>query len=77
MHLNQSEKKNSSDQMASVFCFAKFAFLVSCDGWAALPRGATGLYAVCDCGISWSYSLTISKKDLFFDFSKAGFSKKD
>ena len=32
---------------------------MSCDGWAALPRGATGLSAVCDCGISWSYSLTI------------------
>ena len=26
---------------------------------AALPRGATGLSAVCNCGISWSYSLTI------------------
>ena len=25
----------------------------------ALPRGAMGLYAVCDCGISRSYSLTI------------------
>ena len=24
----------------------------------ALPRGAMGLSAVCDCGISWSYSLT-------------------
>ena len=34
-------------------------FLVSSDGWAALPRGATGLSAVCDCGIFWSYSLTI------------------
>ena len=32
---------------------------MSYDGWAALPRGATGLSAVCDCGISWSYSLTI------------------
>ena len=32
---------------------------MSCDGWAALPRGAMGLSAVCDCGISWSYSLTI------------------
>ena len=33
-------------------CFALFVFLVSRDGWAALPRGATGLSAVCDCGIS-------------------------
>ena len=32
---------------------------MSRDGWAALSRGATGLSAVCDCGISWSYSLTI------------------
>ena len=38
--------------------FAYFVFLVSRDDWAALPRGATGLSAVCDCGISWSYSLT-------------------
>ena len=29
-----------------------FVFLVSRDGLAALPRGATGLSAVCDCGIS-------------------------
>ena len=33
--------------------------MVSRNGWAALPRDATGLSADCDCGISWSYSLTI------------------
>ena len=33
-------------------CFAWFVFLVSRGGWAALPRGAAGLSAVCDCGIS-------------------------
>ena len=33
-------------------CFAQFVFLMSRDGWAALPRGATGLSAVCECGIS-------------------------
>ena len=27
-------------------------YLVSCDGRVALPRGAMGLSAVCDCGIS-------------------------
>ena len=27
--------------------------------WRLLPCGATGFSAVCDCGISWSYSLTI------------------
>ena len=28
------------------------ALLFLCDGCVALPRGATGLSAVCDCGIS-------------------------
>ena len=38
-------------------CFALFVFLVSCDCCVALPGGAMGLSAVCDCGISRSYSL--------------------
>ena len=33
-------------------CFAWFVFLVSHGGWAALPYGAAGLFAVCDRGIS-------------------------
>ena len=33
-------------------CFAWFVFLVSRGGWVALPRGAMGLSAVCDCDIS-------------------------
>ena len=33
-------------------CFAYFVFLVSHDGCVALPCGAMGLSAVCDCGIS-------------------------
>ena len=33
-------------------CFALFVFLVSLDFCVALPRGAMGLSAVCDCGIS-------------------------
>ena len=33
-------------------CFAWFVFLVSRGGCVALPRGAMGLSAVCDCGIS-------------------------
>ena len=33
-------------------CFAKFVFLVSCGCCEVLPRGAMGLTAVCDCGIS-------------------------
>ena len=32
---------------------------MSRDCCVALSRGAMGLSAVCDCGISWSYSLTI------------------
>ena len=33
-------------------CFAYFVFLVSSDGCVALPCGAMGLSAVCDCVIS-------------------------
>ena len=40
-------------------CFASFVFLVSRDGYVALSRDAMVLSAVCDCGISLSYSLTI------------------
>ena len=46
---------------------------MSRDGWAALPRGAKGLSAVCDCGISWSYSLFLYAffsliRDLLFKY---------
>ena len=40
-------------------CFALFVFMISRDCCVALPRGAMGLSAVCDCGISLSYSLTL------------------
>ena len=33
-------------------CFALFVLLVSGDCCVALPRDATRLYAVCDCGIA-------------------------
>ena len=33
-------------------CFALFVFLVSHDCCVAFPHDATGLSAVCDCGIS-------------------------
>ena len=39
--------------------FTLFVFLVSRDCCVALSDDATGLSAVCDCGISRSYSLTI------------------
>ena len=38
-------------------CSILFASLVSCDCYVALSHEALGLSAVCDCGISWSYSL--------------------
>ena len=40
-------------------CFAWFVLLLSCYCCVALPRGAMGLSAVCDCGISLLSSLTI------------------
>ena len=43
---------NHLDGEKSTGCFAKFVFLVSCDCCVALPCGAIGLSAVCDCGIS-------------------------
>ena len=39
-------------ELVDLLCFV---FLVSRDCRVALPCGATGLSAVCDCGISWSY----------------------
>ena len=42
-------------------CFSWFVFLVSRDCCVALPPSAMGLSAVCDSGISWPYSLTISE----------------
>ena len=36
-----------------------FVFLVSLDGGEVLPRDAIGVSAVCDCGISCLYSLSI------------------
>ena len=40
-------------------CFTLFVLLVSSDSFVALLHEALGLSAVCDCGISRSYSLTI------------------
>ena len=37
-------------------CFDWFVFLVFRGGCVALPRGAVGLYAGCDCGITDSQS---------------------
>ena len=43
---------NHLDGEERASCFALFVFLVFRDCCVALPRGATGLSAVCDCGIS-------------------------
>ena len=48
---------NSMGNPERAGCFALFVFLVSRDCCVALPNDAMGLSAVCDCGISRSYSL--------------------
>ena len=48
---------NYPDRKEKAGCFALFVFLVSRDSFVALPHGATVWPAVCDCGISSSYSL--------------------
>ena len=50
---------NHLDREERAVCFAKFVFLVSHCCCVALPCGAMGLSAVCDCGISCPYPLTI------------------
>ena len=46
-------KPNFRDQFKKIVKrYIRVVFLVSRDGWAALHGGATGLSAVCDCGIS-------------------------
>ena len=39
-----------------VVCFTLFVLLVSCDFYVALSHGVVGWSAVCDCGISLTYS---------------------
>ena len=50
---------NHLDREERAGCFAYLVFLVSPDCYLALPCGAMGLSAVCNLGISLSYSLTI------------------
>ena len=47
----------SSDGEERAGCFAQFVLLMSRDCNVAHPHNATGLCAVFDCGIFWSYSL--------------------
>ena len=50
---------NHLDEEERAGFFVLVVFLVSHDCCVALTHDAMGLSAVCDCGISWSYSLTI------------------
>ena len=44
-------KCNHLDEEERAGCLTLFVYLVSRDCCVALPYGATGLSAVCDCGI--------------------------
>ena len=54
---------NHLDEEERAGCFAVIVFRISCycKCPVSLPLGAVGWSAVCDCGISCSYSLTFSK----------------
>ena len=45
-------QSSRSDGEERAKCFALFVYLVSRDCCLALPRDASGVSAVCDCGIS-------------------------
>ena len=47
-------------ELVALLCLSSWCVMVV--GWF-FPRGATGLFAVCDCGISLSYSLFLKIKD--------------
>ena len=49
---NKEQFCNYLDGEERAGCFTLFVFLVSRDCCVALPHDATGLSAVCDCGIS-------------------------
>ena len=50
-------------------CFTLFVFLVHCEFYVAFPRGVVCWSAVCDCGISWSYSLAFCIVDTGLDMN--------
>ena len=47
---------------------------MSRDGCVTLPRDQMGISAVCDCGISLPYSLTIFDQNYYFDCATRGVS---
>ena len=50
--INLKQRINSTLNNEQRVISSKWIYKVSRDGIVALPRGATGLSAVCDCGIS-------------------------
>ena len=61
------------EEIASCFTLGVFLMLCDCYCSVALPHGAVGWSAVCDCGISLIYSFTLlavikQKVDLDFNF---------
>ena len=60
-------KSNHLAEEERAGCFSLAVFPMSCYSKCsvALPHGAVGWSAVCDCGISWSYSLTLLPRIYF------------
>ena len=58
--------KSSWSRVRKAYCFAVIVWQMFCyyKCSLALLHGAVGLSAVCDCGISWSYSLTFERNCL-------------
>ena len=48
-------------ELVALLCLSSW----SRDYCVALPHDATGLFAICDCGIPWSASLTIFDQHCF------------
>ena len=51
-HLEEEEKAGCFAIIVQIYCWIRW--------FVALPHGAMGWYAVCDCGISGSYSLFVN-----------------
>ena len=49
----------AEEERADVLSLIAFLLSCGCKCYVPLSHGSTGLIAVCDCGISWSYSLYV------------------
>ena len=52
---NHLEEEEKADFFITIIVLQMYCYY-KC--FVALPHGAMGWSAVCDCGVSWSYSLT-------------------